>query len=86
VIRVPFAGGNPTLPSETVRDGLTFPDGLGVYRPEAEPSAPPGPSAPGPVAAAAADSARSLPATGAGAAVVVPSLLLGGSLLLRSRR
>jgi hypothetical protein len=34
VIRVPFdAARNPTPLGETVADGLTFPDGLGVYRP-----------------------------------------------------
>ena len=34
VIRVRFDdAGNPVLPYETVRDGLTFPDGLGVYTP-----------------------------------------------------
>jgi hypothetical protein len=34
VIRVPFDGnGNPKLLGETVRDGLQFPDGLGVYTP-----------------------------------------------------
>ena len=89
LIRVPFAGGNPTLPSDTVRDGLTFPDGLGVYRPAAAgPSAPPGPSAPAPVAASAAGETRGavLPRTGVGAAVLAPALLLAGSLLVRSRR
>lgn len=34
LVRVRFdAAGNPTPLGETVQDGLTFPDGLGVYRP-----------------------------------------------------
>ena len=90
VIRVPFTAGNPSPPGETVRDGLTFPDGLGVYRPAAGPSAPPGPSAPAPVANVAgvgADAApRSLAATGGGLVVALPVFLLATSLLLRSRR
>lgn len=31
LIRLRFSGGDPVLPAETVRDGLTFPDGVGVY-------------------------------------------------------
>lgn len=43
VIRLSFDDdGDPRLPAETVRDGLTFPDGLGVYRP-AQPREPGGP-------------------------------------------
>ena len=31
VIRVPFEDGTPRPPGDTIADGLTFPDGLGVY-------------------------------------------------------
>ncbi|MEY2478928.1 MAG: hypothetical protein QOG87_4243, partial [Actinomycetota bacterium] len=40
VIRLPFSGGDPVLPAVTVQDGLTFPDGLGVYTPSATSPAP----------------------------------------------
>lgn len=33
VRRVPFDGGSPQAPGETVAEGLDFPDGLGVYKP-----------------------------------------------------
>lgn len=45
--RLAFDGGDPVVPAETIRDGLTFPDGLGVYTPPpADPADPGGPGAP----------------------------------------
>jgi hypothetical protein len=95
VIRLGFAGGSPTLPAETIRDGLTFPDGLGVYRPRlSAPSGPSAPSAPGqvtasPAANVAAGSQRSggeLARTGAEVSLVVPAVALAGVLVARRRR
>jgi hypothetical protein len=75
LIRLPFAEGAPVLPAETVQDGLTFPDGLGVYTPSAAPSVPPTTAA----VVAAADTGRggTLAATGAGRTTG----LLGGAVL-----
>jgi hypothetical protein len=80
VIRVDFADGDPVLPSQTVRDGLTFPDGLGVYTPS--PAAAPPPSATPAVAAGT----RGLPATGGAAAPVIAALLLALGLVGRRLR
>ena len=94
VIRVPFTDDTPTPLGETVRDGLTFPDGLGVYRPAAAaPSAPSGPSSSGTpsiapqgtatVAAGADDAARGALARTGGVFGVTPALLLAAGMLLR---
>jgi hypothetical protein len=98
VIRVRFDGDMPTPLGETVRDGLTFPDGLGVYRPAAAaPSAPSGPpsaagtpsiapEATATVAAGGNLAARgALARTGAAVSLVLPALLLSAGLLLRGR-
>ncbi|MDX1512006.1 MAG: hypothetical protein R3249_11705 [Nitriliruptorales bacterium] len=33
VFRITFEDGDPVLPATTIADGMTFPDGLGLYRP-----------------------------------------------------
>lgn len=92
VIRVRFDDGDPVLPAETVRDGLSFPDGLGVYAPLTGPSGP-SPVAPDDARGTAVESAtadvprstRSLPATGGALGLVLPAALLALALVVRPR-
>lgn len=100
LLRLGFAGGDPVLPATTVRDGLTFPDGLGVYTARGGPPGPSGPSGPrgpgGPpgqvdaIVAARARSvpagATSLPATGWALPLLVPAALVAGGLAGRRLR
>ncbi len=82
LIRVRYDGEDPSLPAETVRDGLTFPDGLGVYRGTPASTPAPTPSAPSPAPAGPdPDPPRpgggSIPATGAEVPVLAALLGLG---------
>jgi hypothetical protein len=77
VLRIPFADGDPVLPAVTVQDGLTFPDGLGVYTPTA--AAAPVPTTAPAVGAADGGRGATLAATGANP---TPALLGAAALAL----
>jgi hypothetical protein len=76
--RLRFAGGSPAGPAETVRDGLAFPDGLGVYRPP--------PAAAAAAAAPVAGRGPTLPATGGSDDLVVAALASAVIALAALRR
>ena len=63
ILRLPFVDGDPVVPAATVQDGLTFPDGLGVYTPTAAAAAAP-PTTAAAVGAAAEGRGGTLAATG----------------------
>lgn len=83
VVRVPFAGGAPQRPA-TVRDGLDFPDGLGVYAPAATVAAPEPPAAgPGPVVEGGTVGAELARSGGGAMLFAIGAPLLAAALLVR---